>query len=54
MTGTETLELALAIASLVIASVVEVKANGRDWGMWAMILCDAIWIIRLVPALHGT
>jgi hypothetical protein len=54
MTGIEGIELALAIASLILAVIVLAEARARSLIAWAMILCDIIWILRLVPAFHGT
>jgi hypothetical protein len=54
VSAVEVIELILAIVSLGIAVAIEVKEHGKNLGMWAMILCDVIWILRLVPAFHGT
>lgn len=54
MTAAEGFELALAIASGLLALAVLIDARGHSLIAWAMLLCDIIWVLRLVPAFRGT
>jgi hypothetical protein len=53
VTPIEGLELALAIAGLILAVIDLAGSKWRSLTGWALVLCLVIWILRLVPGFHG-